>query len=823
MGTLKHVFRRLVSAPLFSAAVLATLALGIGANTSIFSVINGVLFKPLPYPGAESLVSLWHTAPGITGVGDRINICPSMYFTYRDENRSFAQIGVWSANGGTVTGAGEPDEARALMVTYGVLDALNVKPVLGRWFSKADDTPGTPETVMLGYGYWQTKFGGDRAIVGKSITVDSRPRTVIGVLPASFRFRNFDEQLIMPERFERSKVFLGQFGFQGVARLKPGVTLQQANADIARMLPMWLNAWPTPPGFSKILFENAHFGPKVLPLKQDAVGDIGATLWVIMGTLGLVLLIACANVANLLLVRAEGRQHELAIRAALGAGWGQIAREMLLESLTLGLLGGVLGLVLAYAAIQVLVAKGPQSMPRIAEISIDPLVLAFAVGLSLLSGLFFGAIPVLKYAGQSAAMSLRGVGRAFSSGRERNRARNILVIAQVCFALVLLTGSGLMIRTFQALRSVHPGLTKPEELQILRIVIPDTRVKESERVMRMENDMLDKLAAIPGVQSVTLADSAPLESIFSNNDVLDVEGRDYSAAGKVPPVRRHRSVSPGFFKTMGTPLIAGRDFTWSAIYQKIPAVIISENLAHELWGNARAALGKRVRQGAKNPWSEVIGVAGDVYDNGLQAPAPAIVYWQAMRRSVFADDGASVTRGPAFILRSSRAGTEALLADARRAIWSIDDNLPVFLTNTEQGLYNSSMQRTSFTLVLLAIAGAMALLLGVVGIYGVIAYAVSQRTREIGIRIALGAEPGGLRRMFVRRGLLLALTGAAIGLGAAAAATRLMKTLLFGVTALDPVTFAAVALVLIGAAALASYLPARRATLVDPVDALRTE
>jgi predicted permease len=528
-------------------------------------------------------------------------------------------------------------------------------------------------------------------------------------------------------------------------------------------------------------------------------------------------------IINLLLVRAEGRQHELAIRAALGAGWGRIAKEMLLESLTLGLLGGVLGLVLAYAAIQILVAKGPQSMPRIAEISIDPLVLAFAVGLSLLSVLFFGAIPVLKYAGQSAAMSLRGVGRAFSSGRERNHARNILVIAQVCFALVLLTGSGLMIRTFQALRSVHPGFTKPEELQILRIVIPDTRVKESERVLRMENDMLDKLATIPGVQSVTLADSAPLESIFSNNDVLDVEGRDYSAKGKVPPVRRYRSVSPGFFKAMGTPLIAGRDFTWSAIYQKVPEVIISENLARELWGNARAAVGKHVREGAKDPWSQVIGVAGDVYDNGLQAPAPTIVYWQALRRSVFADDGASVTRGPAFVLRSSRAGTEALLADARHAIWSIDDNLPVFLTNTEQGLYNSSMQRTSFTLVLLAIAGAMALLLGVVGIYGVIAYAVSQRTREIGIRMALGAEPGDLRRMFVRRGLLLALIGAGIGLGAAVAATRLMKTLLFGVTALDPVTFASVALVLIGAAALASYLPAHRATLVDPVEALRTE
>ena len=807
----------------FTITAVLTLALGIGANAAIFSVINGVLIKPLPYPGSESLVSLWQTARGVTGAGDKINICPTMYFTYRDNNRSFAQLGIWSAGDGAVTGAGEPDEARALIVTYGVLDTLGVKPVLGRWFSPADDTPGTPETVILGYSYWQTKFSGDPQIVGKSITVDSRPRAVIGVMPASFRFRNFDEQLILPERFERSKALLGQFNFQGVARLKPGVTLEQANADVARMLPIWLNGWPAPPGFSKTVFEDAHFGPKVQPLKEDVVGDIGTTLWVIMGSLGLVLLTACANIANLLLVRAESRQHELAIRAALGAGWGQLVKEMLLESLTLGLLGGALGLGLAYAAIQILVATGPQSMPRISEISIDPLVLALAAGLSLLSGLFFGAIPVLKYVGRRAETSLRGAGRSFSSGRERNRARNILIVAQVGLALVLLTGSGLMVRTFQALRSVHPGFTNPEELQIVRIAVADSTIRDNERVMRMENDMLNKLMAIPGVEAVALADSAPMESIFSNSNVLDVEGHDYSAEGKVPPVRRYRSVTPGFFKATGTPLIAGRDFTWSEIYQKIPMAMISENLARELWGDPRAALGKHIREGSKDPWSEIVGIAGDVYDNGLQAPAPTIAYWPAMRRSVFAGNGIRATRTPALILRSRRAGTESLLADARRAIWSVNPNLPVFLTNTEQGIYNQTMQRTSFTLVLLSIAGAMALVLGIVGMYGVIAYAVSQRSREIGIRMALGAEPADLRRMFVRRGLLLALLGAAIGLGAAAAATGVMKSLLFGVTALDPVTFASVALVLIGAAALASYLPARQATLVDPVEALRTD
>ncbi len=823
MGSLKQVFRRLALAPMFSTVALLTLALGIGANTAIFSVIESVLIKPLPYPQAASLVSLWHTAPGITGVGDKINICPTMYFTYREQSRTFEQLGIWSAGGGTVTGAGEPDEARALMVTYGALDALGVKPVLGRWFSPADDTPGTPETVMLGYGYWQTKFGGDRNIIGRSITVDSQPRTVIGVMPASFRFRNFDEQLIMPMRLDRAKLFLGMFNAQGVARLKPGVTLEQANADVGRMLPIWLNSWPTPPGFSKTLFEQAHFGPKVLPLKQDAVGDIGPTLWVIMGTLGLVLLIACANVANLLLVRAEGRQHELAIRAALGAGWRRIAGELLLESVTLGVLGGALGFGLAYAATRILVAKGPQALPRISDIGIDPLVLAFAVGISLLAGVLFGLIPVAKYAGPHVAISLRGVGRSFSQSRERHRARNTLVVAQVGLALVLLVGSGLMIRTFQALRSVHAGFSKPEALQILRIVIPDTVVKGNERVMRMENDMLDKLAEIPGVQLATLASSAPLESVFFSNDVLSAEGHDYATEGKVPPVRRYRSVSPGFFKTTGTALIAGHDFTWSDVYQTIPTAIISENLARELWGNARAALGKHVRESAKDPWSEVIGVAGDVYDNGMQEAAPPIVYWPPMRRSPFGEDGVSIIRGPALILRSSRAGTESLLADARQAIWSVGRNFPVFLTETEKDLYDSSMQRTSFTLVLLAIAGAMALLLGVVGIYGVIAYAVSQRTREIGIRMALGARPGALGGMFVRQALLLAGLGTALGLGAAFGLTRLMGALLFGVKALDPLTYATVAVLLLAAAALASFVPARRATAVDPVEALRAE
>ena len=821
MRPLQYVFRRLGRAPLFTAIALITLALGIGANTAIFSVINGVLLKPLPYPRAQELAGVWHLAPGVVGIAGNVNCSPTMYFTYREENHTFEDFGMWSNDGANVTGVGDPEQVQALDVTYGTLQALGVQPVLGRWFSQADDTPGTPETVMLTYGYWQRRFGGNPAVVGRSLDVDSRPRTVIGVMPRDFRFLNSKMDLILPERFDRSKIFLGNFSYQGIARLKPGVTLEQANADVARMIPIWLRAWPPAPGFSRTLFENARFAPKVQPLKQEVVGDIGATLWVLMGTIGLVLLIACANVANLLLVRAESRQQELAIRAALGAGWGRIAREMLLESVTLGVLGGGLGLALAYAALRVLIAKGPSTLPRLGEIGIDPLVLGFTLAVSLLAGLLFGLIPALKYAGPHVALSLRGGGRTMSQGRERHRARNTLVVVQVGLALVLLIGSGLMIRTFQALRNVPPGFMHPEQVELLHISIPESLVKDPERVMRMENDMIDKLAAIPGVTGAAFASGAPLERLGDWNDLLYAKDKDYSP-GQIPPLRAFRFISPGFLKVDGTPLIAGRDFNWTDVYGKRRVSIVSENLAREVWGSPAAALGKQVRTGLNDPWREIVGVVSNVYDKGVEQKAPSIAYWPPMLDQ-FELDKLHVTRFGVLAVRTNRAGSESFLTQARQAIWSVDGSLPVFLVRTLQDVYDGSLARTSFTLVLLAIAGAMALVLGVVGIYGVIAYAVTQRTREIGIRMALGAEPARLQRMFVRQGLLLAAVGAALGLGAAVGLTRLMSSLLFKTAALDPLTYAAVSAILILAAALASYFPSRRATAIDPVEALRIE
>jgi predicted permease len=817
---MRLVFRRLVRAPGFTAIALITLALGIGANTAIFSVVNGVLIKPLPYPQASELVGVWHLAPGISGITGNINCSPTMYFTYREQSHTFREFGLWQNGGATITGLGEPEALRAIVVTYGTLQALGVQPVVGRWFSQADDTPGTPETVILTYGYWQRRFGGNPSIVGRAVTLDSKPRTVIGVMPRDFQFMNAKADIILPQRFERNKLFLGNFSYQGIARLKPGVTLKQADADVARMLGIWLEAWPAPPGFTNALFVTARFAPKLQPLKQEVVGDIGTTLWVLMGTIGLVLLIACANVANLLLVRAEGRQQELAIRAALGAGWGRIARELLVESMTLGILGGALGLALAFGALRVLVSRGPAMLPRLNELGIDAWALAFTLVVSLASGILFGLIPVFKYAGPRIAGGLRGGGRTMSHGRERHRARNTLVVVQVGLALVLLIGSGLMIRTFAALRDVAPGFTHPAQVQLLHVSIPETHVKEPDRVMRMENEMMDKLAAIPGVTSVAFANSAPLEG-FNPNDLIYAHDKQYSV-GQVPPIRRFRFVSPGYLKTTGTALITGRDFTWTDLYDKRHVALVSESMAREMWGSPTAALGKQIREGMKDPWREIVGVVQDVHDDGIEKKPPTMVYWPALVDSFWGSAIQAQRFGP-FVVRTNRAATEGFLTQARRAIWSVDASLPVFRVQTLEDVYDDSMMRTSFTLVMLAIAGAMALVLGVIGIYGVIAYAVSQRTREIGIRMALGAQPAGLRQMFVRYGLRLSGIGAVIGLAAAAGITRLMSSLLFGITALDPATYAVVVAVLIAASALASYVPARRSTAVNPVDALRIE
>ena len=602
--------------------------------------------------------------------------------------------------------------------------------------------------------------------------------------------------------------------------MKPGATLEQANADVARMLPIVMNSFPVPEGFSLKLFEEAHIGPNVRPLKQDVIGDVGNALWVLMGSIGLVLLIACANVANLLLVRVEGRRQELAIRAALGAGPGRIAAELLSESLILGLLGGVLGLGLAYGALRVLIAIAPAGLPRINEIGIDGPVLLFALLLSLLASLFFASIPIFKYAGTHLSTGIREGGRSLSQSKEHHRARSVLVVVQVALALVLLICSGLMIRTFRALTLVNPGFVAPAQLQTFRISIPEAQVKEDERVLRMEEEILHKLETIPGVISVAINTRVLMDSggwhdpIFAEDHPL--------TEGQLPPLISFHFASAGFFQTLGTPLLAGRDFTWDDPYKKLPVAIVSEGVARDYWHDPAGALGKRIRVSSKEDWREIVGVVGDAYYDGVNKPAPSSVYWPLLMDH-FAGDATHSTRDVAYFVRSSRAGSENFLADVRQAVWSVNPNLPLADVHTQDFHYRKSMARTSFTLIMLAVAGAMALLLGVVGIYGVIAYSVSQRRREIGIRMALGAQQPMVTGMFVRHGLFLAGIGVVCGLAVAIAAMRLMSSLLFHVNPIDPITYTAVSAGLVATAFLASYLPSRRAATVDPVEALRAE
>src|SRR5471032_1192204 len=481
---LNQVFRRLIQLPVFTTVAVLTLAIGIGANAAIFSVIEGVLLKPLPYPNADELIVLDHTAAGlnIKSAGS----APFLYFTYREDGRVFQDVAMWTGDTVSVTGLAEPDEVRALDVTDGMLPMLGATPALGRLFTKLDDSPKAADTVILMAGYWRSRFGADPSVVGRRILLDGKALEIIGVLPDSFRFLDQKPSLILPFQFDRADTHLGNFSFAGVARLKPGATLDQATADVTRLIPVALGRFPAFPGFSAKMFDEARLQPNLRLLKADVIGDVGSVLWVLMGTIGMVLLIACANVANLLLVRAEGRQQELAVRAALGAGPGRIARELLLESVTLGVIGGVLGLGLAYGAIRTLVAIAPTSLPRLNDIAIDGAVLAFTFAISILAGLLFGSIPILKYVGPHLATALRAGGRSASSSRERHRARNVLVVVQIALALVLLVGSGLMIRTFQALKRVQPGFTRPEELQTLRIFIPESQVADAGAVVRME-------------------------------------------------------------------------------------------------------------------------------------------------------------------------------------------------------------------------------------------------------------------------------------------------------------------------------------------------
>jgi predicted permease len=822
----RFALRSLQRRPTFAFAAIFTLALGIGATTAIFSVVYSVLIKPLPYPNPDELVRIRHsTAPLYT---NDLGSATSMYFTYGKESRTLAEIGMWSNGGETVTRVDGTERIRSLRVTHGVLEAIGVQPLRGRWFTEQETGPAPegPAPVILSYAFAQSHFGGDAAALGQEMQVNGRQAQVVGIMPRDFRFLDMSPpfEIIVALPLDPARGNIGNFGLDALARLKPGVAPEEAGADLQRLVPIWLSAWPMVQGLSQTReqIEGWHIKPVVRSLKADMVGSIASSLWVLMGAIGAVLLIACANIANLTLVRADARRPELAVRAALGAVPARLARELLAESLVIGALGGALGLALAYGGLELLVAVGPRNLPRLEEIAVHPPVLVFTVAVALASTLAFGSIAALKHA-------LRPVGSAFgglrgaSASRERSTARSALVVVQVALALVLVVSALLMIRTFEALRDVHPGFVDAASIQTVRTWAPNALIRDAKQTVRLEHETLDKIAALPGVTSAGFTNVLPMENgPFIWNSVVVVEGRP-TAAGESAPSRRFKWISPGYLAAMGTRIVAGRDITWADIEAGGRVALISEDFARELGREPADALGKRIRPPIDtDDWREVIGVVQSVKEEQLYADAPSIVYWPALMENAL---GSSEMTYPAvaYVVRSDRAGTASLNNEIRQAVWSVNRDVPIALERRMIELYAGSIARTSFALVMLAIAGSMALALGLVGIYGVISYVVSQRSREIGIRMALGAESRQVRRMFVRQGLALSGVGLAIGLVAALGLTRLMASLLFGVRPTDVVAYAAAVAVILGAAAVASYLPARRASAIDPVETLKAE
>jgi putative ABC transport system permease protein len=810
-------WRALLRAPGFTAVVVLTLALGIGATTAMFTVVDGVLLRPLPYPDQERLIEIVHEVPSI-GI-EQYYASPAIYFGYRDHNRTFDAVGHWDWDSSpvTVTGGGEPESVPSLEMTHEVLQILGATPILGRGFSEADDRPGSAPTAIISHGYWQRRFGGTNPI-GRTLTVEGVPRQIIGVLPQSFRFFDYDADIYYLLQHVRADArFPGSDG-RAIARLKNGVTLEEANADVARMIPL---LWDEFNGNANANGQRTEFRPKLRRLKDTVVGDLGETLWILMGTIALLLLIACANVANLVLVRTHARRAELVLRSALGAGWAAVARIVLTESALVGLLGGVAGVIVAYLTLPLLLSLGAGDLPQIMAISLGRTALLVAAGLAVITTLLVAAAPVVQLVvrGPRHADALRG--RAIGDGPEGQRTRQLLVVAQVAIALILLVGSGLMIRTFYELRQVDPGFGAPEGVQTFQVTLPQTGTLAGEagaanraRLLRTQQSMVERLSAIAGVESAGLVS-------FNDGLPLDGDGRTFSivpyldgrqAADGLARLWEMQSVSPGFFEAMQTTIVAGRSFDWNDVVNQRPVMLVSENLARAEWGSASAAVGRRISPRPDDPGAEVVGVVKDVHHNGVNHPAPLTFVTPAR-----------ATPTASFVVRSARAGRADFVRDLQRAVWSVSGDVSLARVQTLGDMYRRTMARASMTLLLLGITAGLALVLGVIGIYGVVSYAVSQRRREIGVRMALGASKRDVLRMFVRRALVLVGIGVAVGLGAAAALTRLMASQLFGVSPLDPPTHLAVVLSLVTAAGLASYLSAQRGTGANPLEVLRSE
>ena len=805
LGELRQAARTLAARPGFTLASVLTLGLGIGATVAIFAVVDAVLIRPLPYPESDRVVHIRHHAPGLN-LSNLENSHGTMAL-YRDLARSFSAVALVEGNSYNLTGSEVPARVRALHVTPSWFDVLGTQPLLGRRFVEGEGVAGGARLAILMHGAWRTRFGGTADVVGRTIELDGQAVEIVGVMPEGFTYNSDDAELLLAAEIDRTQDF-GTFGRQGIARLAPGVELAAAQAELARLQAVIPER---DSDLSAEFLKNAGWSVTVERLRDVLVRDVRTALWIVLGTVAFVLLIACANVANLFLVRAEGRQRETAIRGALGASGPRVAWSFLSESVLLGMAGGAVGTAVATLGVRALVAAGPAELPRLEEVAVDARALLVALGLSLLAGILFGLLPLPRQL-RTAAGALREA-RGDTGSRERHRMRHSLIAAQVALALVLLTGSGLMLRSFQRLRAVEPGVRTEN---VLALGVSYGAQGGPEAAARFYQQVLEQVRALPGVRSAAATNSLPLSPSGINGGSFSIESRPRDD-DEIPPVTMYAAVSAGFFETLGVPLRSGRllgpgDDTPGANAVWVNEQFVRLNLPDGDPLRERIQLG-----GDEAPWREIAGVVGDVRTFGLAEEVSSMVYVpMSLTQSSIGIDLMQL------VVHTSVPPSSVLPA-VRATVGRIEGRVPLTTARTMEQVLAESIADASFIMAVLGIAAVVALLLGAIGLYGVIAYVVAQRTREIGVRLALGAPPAGVHRMVVRQGVTLAVIGSLIGLAAALPLTRLMRGVLFEIPPFDPVTYGVVVIVLLAVSALAAWLPARRAARVDVVVALSAE
>lgn len=802
--------RRLAETPGFTLAAALTLALGIGSNTAIFSLVQAVILSPLPYPESDRLVELWHEAPGADI--DRLGLSYGTYLHYLELNQTFDVIAAYQTATLNLTGNDdEPQRTEVAYVTSSFFD-LFASPRIGRGISGRDDVPGADGVVVMSHRLWRERYGSQQDILDRSILLDGLAFRVVGVMPPDFDVPTRQTDLWLPVQLDPARVSLGGFSPLGIGRLKPGVSVEQARADLVSLVPRLGERFP---GRSfQMIVHNAGLSPRLTLLKEQMVGDVRPMLWILLGSVGVVLLMACVNVANLFLARTESRRREVAVRTALGASRGRLVAHSLSESLLLAFIGGTLGLLLAFVGIEALVRLGPASIPRLEEVGLNTQVLTFTAIVSILAGIGFGAIPVMQLGGSTLMPSLKDSGRTF--GFRGQGHRNALVVAQVALALVLLIAAGLMVRSFWQLKQLDPGFDA-EGVLTFRVSLPTVDYPDRETAARFQQEVTEQLGKLPGAQAVGAVSCLPLTGC---RNVAHVMREDTPLEpGAMPPPAQIREVAAGYFRSMGIPLLEGRSLTRADQEDRTGAVMVNRSLAEHFWPN-QSAIGKLLYPGVEEspPWYKVVGVVGDVPTRGLTELPEEVLYLPLLGR----DAAHPVPRSMVFTVKTA-GHPEALARPAQELIWSLDPNLPLANLRSMGSLLAAAQAPMAFALVLLAIAGIVALTLGAVGVYGVLSYMVSRCRNEIGVRMALGASCGQVRRMVLGRGTGMVVVGVSLGWIGALALTQWMRSILYNVQPHDPPTYVAVSMMLVAVAILASYLPARRASLQDPTETLRDE